>query len=166
MYLLLISISLCVTYYFLRWLFPLFFTRSARSGVRSGYASVVLIFCLSLVGYLVTYSINDPEIQNRFLHGFGGGFMALYTCYLATKDIGIIITRLQFLLFSVLVVGNLGIANEILEFILQSVTGISFVTGVFDTWHDLVSNLIGSLIAAAILTPFVGRDKQNIVAGK
>lgn len=166
MYLLLISISLCITYYFLRWLFPLFFTRQKQHDVRSGYASIVMIFCFSLLGYLVTYSIDDPEIQNRFLHGFGGGFMALYTCYLAVRDIGINITRLQFLVFSMLVVGNLGIANEILEFVLQSMTGISFVTGVFDTWYDLVSNLIGSLIAVAVFTPFVGRDKQNIVVGK
>ena len=128
MYLLLISFSLCITYYFLRWLFPLFFTRLKHYDVRPGYTSIVMIFCLSLLGYVVTYSIDDPELQNRFLHGFGGGFMAMYTCYLAAKDVGINITRVQFLIFSILVVGNLGIANEILEFVLQSITGITFVT--------------------------------------
>ncbi len=161
MYLLLISVSLCITYCFLRWLFPLFFSKLKNHDVRSGFVSILMIFCFSLLGYLVTYSIDDPELRNRFLHGFGGGFMALYTCYLAVKDAGINLTKIQFFIFALLVVGNLGVANEILEFALQSITGITFVSSVYDTWYDLVSNTLGSLIAAVVFTPMVVRSNHD-----
>jgi hypothetical protein len=159
MYLIAITLSLYVSYFALFFVFPFFFeNRQAKIGLKS-LVSVGLIFILSFLGYFIAFNIQDPELSNRFLHGFGGGFMALLVCFLVVKDSNLQIRKFQFIIFSLLVVAALGVVNEILEFFLQNYTGMVFSTSVNDTWLDLISNTVGMLIAVISFTPFVNIKK-------
>lgn len=155
MYLVAITISLCVSYILLYFIFPFFFTNHFVNFTKNSILSLVLIFILSIFGYCVVFNISDAELGNRVLHGFGGGFMALYVCFLVVKDTKLKITQFQFITLSFLIVASLGIANEILEFILQNYFGIVIATSINDTWYDLISNTVGSIIAILCLSPFI-----------
>lgn len=155
MYLLTITIFLCITYGILYVVFPIFFTGRVVALSSRSALSVTIIFVLSLLGYGIALSIPDPEVSNRVIHGFGGGCMAMLVCFLVIKDTRLKVTPFQWLLISLLTVSALGVANEILEFILQSYTNLIFAENINDTWLDLVSNTIGSGLAALVFLPYV-----------
>lgn len=159
MYLVAITLSLCISYFTLSFIFPFFLeNRLLKIGLKS-LVSIGLIFILSFLGYFIAFNIQDSELGNRFLHGFGGGFMALLVCFLVVKDSGLQIRKFQFIFLSLLTVTALGVANEILEFFLQNYAGMTFSTSVNDTWLDLISNTVGMLIAVISFTPFVNIKK-------
>jgi hypothetical protein len=98
---------------------------------------------------------NYPEFSNRVLHAYGGGFMAFLVCFLVVRDSKLSLTKFQFFIFSFLIVAALGVANEILEFFLQNYAGMIFSSHINDTWYDLMSNTIGSLIATVCFVPCI-----------
>lgn len=157
MYLVAISVSLCILYIILFFLFPELFNQERRKIELSSVKSVVLILLLSFFGYFIAFNISDTEWSNRFLHGFGGGFMALLVCFLVIRDTKLKINKFQFLVLSILIVTTLGVANEILEFLLQNYVGFTFATSINDTWLDLTSNAVGSLVAATSFVPLIDR---------
>ncbi|MFZ2252730.1 MAG: hypothetical protein WAW13_00985 [Minisyncoccia bacterium] len=158
MYLVAISVSLCISYFVLFFLIPELFNQERRRRIElSSIKSVVLILLLSFFGYFIAFNISDIELSNRFLHGFGGGFMAFLVCFLVVRDSKVRINKFQFLILSILIVTTLGVANEILEFLLQNFAGFTIAVTINDTWLDLVSNTVGSLLAAACFVPFVDR---------
>lgn len=142
-------------------LFPFFFINQTVRVTSKSFVSLLTIFILSILGYVVAFSIPDPEFGNRILHGFGGGFMGLLVCFLVIKDTKLQLGKFQFVIFSLLVVAALGVANEILEFFLQNYLGRIFAQSVNDTWYDLTSNLIGSLIAALLFVPFIDKEHAS-----
>lgn len=155
MYLIAITFSLCVAYTILLFLFPVVCGLKSFGLSAKSIRSLTVIFLLSFIGYAVAFNISDPEMSNRFLHGFGGGFMSYVVCFLAVKDSRIVINRFRFFILSILFVTGLGVVNEILEFFLQNYLGLIFATSINDTWLDLISNTVGLLIAGILLTPFV-----------
>lgn len=159
MYQLFITTSLCITYGLLYLIFPIFFTNKTVQTSSRSIFSLGIIFLFSILGYAVAVTITDPELGNRILHGFGGGFMALLVCFLVVKDTNIQIRKFQFFLFSLLVVATLGVANEILEFFLQNYTDLVLAQSINDTWYDLISNSVGSFIAAVLFLPFIDNKR-------
>lgn len=157
MYLILISVSLCISYFVLFFIFPELFNQERRKIESSIFVSILLILLLSFLGYFITFNISDVELSNRFLHGFGGGFMAFLVCFFVVRDAKLKINKFQFFVLSILIVTSLGVANEILEFLLQNFAGFTIAVTINDTWLDLVSNTVGSLLAAVCFVPFVGR---------
>lgn len=155
MYLLTVAICLCIAYLFFLFIFPIFFKEKGHPIELHIWRSVAIIFVCSLIGYGIALSIPNPDLGNRFLHTFGGGFMAFFTCFLVVKDRRLQINRLQFFIFSFLVVIALGVANEILECILQNSGIIVAATSLNDTWFDLISNTVGALIASVVFVPFI-----------
>ena len=95
MYLVFMTLSLCVTYFVIFNYSPLFFNTSAVKISSKSFKSVAFIASLSLLGYLIAFNIPDLELSNRFLHGFGGGFMAFLVCFLAIKDSKLPIKKLK-----------------------------------------------------------------------
>lgn len=157
MYLIAITLSLCIAYFALFLIFPFFFEhRVAKIGPKS-LLSVALIFIISFLGYLIAFTIPDLELSNRFLHGFGGGFMALFVCFLVAKDSHVRINKFQFIFLSLLTVTALGVVNEILEFFLQNYGGVIFAASINDTWLDLISNTIGIALALIAFAPFINK---------
>lgn len=161
MYLVLLTVGLCLAYPALHALYSLFF-EGKLAPMRSGAAvSVLAVACFSLAVFFVSAAVPDAETSNRILHVFGGGFLAFAICFLVVRDAGLRIGRFRFLVFSFLVVMALGVANEILEYFLQTYFRFGFARDVDDTWLDLVSNVVGAAIAAAIFTPLVDRETRR-----
>lgn len=157
MYLLAITAGLNLVYIVLIFGLPYFFNTPISTSKNIQIRSILTITILSFFGYGISFLIPDVELSNRFLHGFGGGFLAIFSCFCAFKDGVVPISKLQFFIFTILLVATLGVTNEILEFCLQNYLGFTFAISVNDTWLDLVSNSIGSIVAVGILTPFINK---------
>ncbi len=140
-------------YLFLYFFLPVFFQQKTQPLAKRSADSIGLIVLLSLAIFVLTAAVQDQEISNRLLHIFGGGFLALTTCFLVVRDTKLKITKFQFFVISFLIVTALGVGNELLEFLLQSTTGTIFSPTPTDTWLDLLSNTIGALLASACLIP-------------
>jgi len=78
MYLLLITTGMCFAYIFLYYLFSYFFKNSATPLNRSAFYSILYIILSSLAAYKLSFAISDPELGNRIMHMFGGGFLAFF----------------------------------------------------------------------------------------
>jgi len=165
MYLIALTFGLCLSYFVFTLLFSAFFKNQfAIFNSRSLY-SVILIVIASVIIFSISLSISDIELSNRVLHALGGGFLTFFVCFLAFRDSRVAIGKFQFLVFSILLVTTLGVANEILEFFLQSYFHLPFSLNPNDTWLDLISNTVGLLLGAIILAPFVGRKSRPSQTG-
>jgi hypothetical protein len=154
-FLLLLAAGMGLGYLALLYLFTYFFTgRLPTLGPRSFYTALGVVV-LSLAGYGVSFSYPDPEIGNRILHAFGGGFLAFLMCFLVWRETKLPITIFQFTVFSALIVTAMGVGNEMLEFFLQNYRDLLFARDPNDTWLDLISNTVGLAIAAGLLLPFM-----------
>ncbi len=162
MYLFAIAIGLCCVYIGLLFFFPYFFGQKNGGITRGSIISFGLLFLLSITAYWIAYSIPDPVLGNRVLHSLGGGFSAFIACWLAIRDSEIRIDRVRFVILSILIVSCLGIANEIMEFMLQSITGVVYADSINDTWLDLISNTVGIVVAAVIFVPFIKSDPVTV----
>ena len=163
MFILNFTIGYCLLYLGLAYLFPLFFTgrRPINVGEKISPRVILLIIIVTLAIFSFTTRIQDPMIENRLQHALGGGFLAFFICFLAARSSGVKITRFQFFFFSFLIATALGVANEILEYFLQTYTSLHFASSVADTWLDLVSNTVGILVATAIFLPFRRRLEEG-----
>ena len=76
--------------------------------------------------------------------------MAMLVCYRAMKDAHLKISRFQFVALSLLLATAMGVANELMEFSIQTTAGIIFAPNTMDTWLDLTSNTVGMVVAGTI----------------
>jgi ABC-type Fe3+-siderophore transport system permease subunit len=155
LYAIVITVGLVAAYFGIAFLLSFFFTGKRPIFTRNSLVSVGIIGILSAAGYVVAFTISDPEVGNRILHGFGGGFMALLVCFFVIKDTRLQINKFQFFVISFLLVTSLGVANEILEFFLEQHLHLVFVPHIYDTWFDLMSNTVGVITGLLVCTPFV-----------
>jgi len=151
-YLTFINLALCVCYFLFIFLFSKFFEQKEKTKIYSKRTlfSLLLITVLSWVIYFISYSFSNLEMGNRFLHALGGGFMSVVVCYLAVRNNKFSLTRFQFFVFSFMLVSTMGVANELLEFFLQSYFHLPAASTITDTWLDLLSNTVGILIASLV----------------
>ncbi|MFA5829637.1 MAG: hypothetical protein WC843_04030 [Candidatus Gracilibacteria bacterium] len=160
MYLLLLTIAMCLAYVVLYFLFSFFFKNKFTPITGKSFISIFLIIIVSFIAYTASFGVADPELGNRIMHMFGGGFLAFMVCFLVVKDSKLAINKFQFFIFSFLIVIALGVANEIAEFFLQNFAYLRFSSSINDTWLDLISNVIGALIAAVCFVPFLKRNTK------
>ena len=155
-----IALALCATYFILLSLFPTFFAQKITLPRRSPWFSLSCIIAFLALAYAISFSIQDPELNNRAVHIFGGGFAGLLTCFFAARDSRVLINKFQFFVFSALIVLALGVANELFEFILQMYGWIISSASFEDTWFDLASNAIGIVLASVCLVPLYKGEAQ------
>lgn len=158
---LLLTTLYCLVYAVFFRLFPYFFNQPRPPFSKRSIYSIGIIVALSALAYLISYHIPDIQLGNRFLHAFGGGFLAFLTCWLIVRDTKIKISKFRFFVFSLLIVTALGVGNELLEFFLQTTTGYPFSDSIIDTWLDLTSNTVGALITAVLLTPWLSKPSDT-----
>lgn len=156
MYLLALAFLYPVVYAGMLLSIPLVFGARVKISYRKSAVSIAIIVALYLAIFAASSLMNE-ELANWLLHTWGGGALVALTCFLAMRDSGVQSTTLQFFVFGFLVATALGVANELVEFFLQSQFGIIFAESIQDTWVDLANNSIGILVALACLTPFVRR---------
>jgi hypothetical protein len=157
MYLLFITVSLCLVYFVFCFLYPYFFRQPISPLKPRIFISLAIIIAVSVLVHLISFNITNQEISNRLLHGLGGGFLGYLICFLVVRDGKLNITKFQFFVFSFLLVTALGVGNEIIEFIIQNHLHLIFAPNINDTWLDLVSNTVGTLFGAVLFTPFIKR---------
>ncbi len=144
-----------VVYAVLLHLFSYFFNLKAYSNKGGVFKSLVFISVVFLLFFAISEVVTDRDLGNRILHSLAGGFTATLLCFFAMRDSCTNITRLQFAIFTFLIVMSLGVANEITEFAGQNLGLYVFSTSINDTWLDLVSNTVGAIVGCVALTPFV-----------
>lgn len=156
-----------VSYFVLFEIFALFFDRHfERVHIRS-FISIGLIAALYYLSLWLAFSIPDgmalfgvSDFGNRIQHALGGGFVTLFMCYRIVRDGRFRTTRLQFVIFSFLIVTVFGVANEVFEFFGQNFTSfLVFADSINDTWLDLISNSAGAGLGILICTPFIGAHR-------
>ena len=148
-----ITLALCATYGIILELFPRLFVQERSTSLKNPLPTLFFIIIFSTLSYTVSIAIPDPSLSNRVLHVFGGGFLAFAVSFLAARDSQISINKFQLLVISTLISLALGVANELLEFILQSSGLVIAARNVDDTWFDLASNTIGIILASIIFVP-------------
>ena len=160
MYLIALGVGLCLSYILLSYGLPWFFEgRRGRLG-EAAARSVVVIAFVAFAAFFVSFQISDEQLANRMLHALGGGFVGFLVCILATRDNHLGIGRTRVFIASMLIVTGMGVANELIEFFLDTYTSLLFSASRTDTWFDLASNLTGALIAAPLFLPLVPRRKM------
>ena len=146
-YLAFIVVSSIIVYSALLVMLPHFFNVRRKWQIYFSWRSISLIAFCGLLTQAAIFANPDPTIDNRILHLLGGGFLALLLCYLAERDEKLPINRSQFIILNFSLAMTLGVANEILEFLLQNYAGLSISTSINDTWLDLISNACGAAMA-------------------
>src|SRR6185436_4795516 len=126
LYLVFISSCMLAAYFVLYILFCFFFKNHFSLPTSKSIKSVLLVVVLSIVFELISESIPNKALSNRFLHAFGGGFLTYIVCYLVALDAKIKVTKFQFFVFSFMVVMTLGVGNEIFEYFLQMNSNLVF----------------------------------------
>lgn len=159
MYIFFITVGLNLIYALFLFLFPFFFYQAADKTSDKSLFSFIIITIFSFASYFAAISAPSDWFSNRLLHFLVGGFLSILICFLAVKDINLKIGKFQFFLFSFLLAVALGVGNEIIEFMLQNYFELTFARSVTDTWLDLISNVLGALLAAAVFTPFINPIK-------
>src|SRR3989344_9085772 len=134
LFLTLLTALFCISYFVFYLTFPIFFGQSRPEIGRRCLLSLALIIALSVAAYFISISIPDEQIGNRFLHAFGGGFLAFLMCWLVARDTNLRVSKFQFFVFSFLIATALGVGNELLEFALEITTGLIFAPTIADTW--------------------------------
>jgi hypothetical protein len=141
-----------IVYFVLFYSLPVFWNQPRHALPKRWWHTVLFFVGAILAILLITELIIRGEIGNRLQHTIGGGILAFYLYYCAMRDTHIKVTPLQFFVFGFLIVIALGVANELMEFFMQSFhIHISAIT-ITDTWIDLTSNTIGAALAGAWLT--------------
>lgn len=151
-------VCMSILYFALVLLFPFFFNQQLVKITKRSFLSIAIISGFSILVGSIVFSINNDVFANRFQHAFMGGFLAFLVCYLSAKDSRVSINKFQFFFFSLLIVTSLGVVNEMAEYIGQNYTPLVFSNSINDTWLDLISNTIGSLIAGITFTPFFKKE--------
>jgi len=155
MYLAALVTGLCLSYVVLSYGLPWFFEGRRARLSPNALRSILVIALSASIAFFVSFQIEDIQLANRALHMLGGGFVAFLACVLAARDTGLTIGRLRFFIVATLLVTFMGVANELVEFVLDTYTSLLFSSSRIDTWLDLASNVLGILIAAVCLLSFV-----------
>lgn len=150
LYLFFIAVALGMSYFLLSFIFSKFFSQPLADKSLKKIYPVASIVILSII--ISASTLEMPTgLDNRLLHAFGGGLMVVLVCFLATKNLQSGISRFQFAVISTLTATAFGVANELLEFFLQSYFSLVANTGLNDTWLDLTSNTVGIMIAIILV---------------
>lgn len=164
MFLSCITIGLVSVYLINFFFLPRFFDSALfDEKLKPSITSIVCIVLLSIIGYGISFSILDEALSNRFLHGFGGGFMAAFSISLSFRDMGFQGSALQYSVFLLFGVSFLGVCHEITEFLLQvtEVTHHLYATTITDTWLDLLSNTTGCVLGILLLFPLIKKHQSR-----
>lgn len=128
------------------------FTFSAESNRSRLIAGIAIVFPLfiGVILPLLGIDLNDG-LGNRLLHGLGGGgtiaILLLSVLVRSTRPISFL--GKCFLLLAVVSIA--GVANEVLECILDMLGLGMFSENRTDTWYDLISNTIGAFVFIPLL---------------
>ena len=150
-----IVLAMCASYFAVAAFFAWLFEKPFPTFTHKSFFSVLLISVCVSAAYVIADVSANVELGNRLQHALGGGFAGVLVCFLSARDTQLRIGRLRFMAMALLMVTAMGVANELLEFILQTHSHYIFSDNPLDTWRDLASNTAGACVGLVILAPFV-----------
>lgn len=150
MFLFLVVFGLVGLYVFLFFALPSFFSQNVLSWKQLSSGSMLLVGILSLTITVLTACFPSEWWGNRFEHAVGGGVVCSLVFLLAIRDSKTMLSQYRYIVMSVLVVTFFGVCNELVELVGQAMypSTLIFSATVYDTWLDLLSNMVGTASAA------------------
>jgi hypothetical protein len=143
MYFLIMLIGYALTYplvtIFLQYFFGQQISLARLSPRHLIYVAIFVVATLALVA-----SLPDPALANRIQHAFAGAFAVTALSYIAWLASGVSLSKFQFFCLACLLASCFGIANELLESIMQIQGRHIFADSIEDTWYDLWANSVGA----------------------
>ena len=146
----------CVAYAFFVLAIPFCITDTVGSVKDIRPVSLVTIAVLCLVTFGISFVIPNDFWANRWLHAVGGGMTGFILYWLAVRDSHTSLNTTQFFVLGFLLVTALGVANELMEMILQLAHIEIAAATVTDTWFDLASNTVGATLTGLVVSYKVG----------
>lgn len=146
MYLLVLLLGMFTSYFLIALILSKLLLIKLKFDPKRIVISISIILIFTIISYLVAMNISDREFANRLQHALAGGFNIVLVVFLVKRDFEIRLTWFQFVIISILLVGFLGICNEILEYFMQVYFHIIFAPNAIDTWLDLISNFAGAVL--------------------
>lgn len=120
-----------------------------RPSFRIGHLVIVAIIGLIIAAYVGTR--NESMTANFFQHAVGGGFVTGLLTLSVLHSFKLRLSKLETVTIIIASVSVFGIANELLEFFLQSTTSLRFANDAADTWRDLTANMSGAMLASLVV---------------
>lgn len=124
-----------------------FFSKEAK--IDKSIIYLFFAFCLPLVWVFLPKEVVTLREVNFIQHAVGGGvavaFVAIYLIKNFRERFEIFNYFLFQLIFVFALVSMLGVVNELLEFLLDTLKIGIFSSDRYDTWYDLVANTSGAM---------------------
>lgn len=118
--------------------------KPTREIFKSSYLLVVGALIIVLFSTFFSNSIVNTGFGNFLLHFIGGGVNCSLVFEFIKKSTKLEIPFILEIICLFFLVSGLGVANELLEFLLDSLTNLRFSLDRLDTWKDLVANTLGA----------------------
>lgn len=117
--------------------------------VDSNIIYLIFAACLPLIWIFLPRELASVRQVNFLQHMIGGGvavaFVSIYFIKSLRENYPIFKNPIFQLFFVYALVSMLGVANEILEFMLDRLKVGIFSTDRYDTWFDLTANTVGAI---------------------
>jgi hypothetical protein len=109
--------------------------------------SWLLLLCIILICSFIFYGdMFNSGGGNFLLHFFGGGVVTSLIFTFTLSHIRYQIPLLLQLVLLYFLVSGLGCANELLEFLLDTITKNPYSMSRIDTWKDMLANTSGAVV--------------------
>ena len=119
------------------------FPRPHVKTIRSFTTWHLLAMLAAAAGVGGSHLFADAVTANFIQHLIGGGVTSFCLVMYGVDQLKLKLTVLQLLVLVVAVVSLLGVANELVEYVIELTTGRIFSWDTHDTWRDLAANTIG-----------------------
>lgn len=123
--------------------------------INSNLIYLVFAFILPLIWIFIPLELRDNRFINFLQHSIGGGVAVGFVGFYLIQSLDSLWPLLkkfpiQFI-FVYLLVSGFGVANELLEFLLDTFGVGIFSADRYDTWFDLFANTSGAIIIFLVL---------------
>ncbi len=110
---------------------------------------LVFAFCLPLVWVFLPKEVLTLREVNFIQHAVGGGVAVGFVAIYLIKNLRVKLLVFDYFIFQFIfvfaLVSMLGVTNELLEFLLDTLQIGIFSSDRYDTWFDLMANTSGAL---------------------
>lgn len=114
-----------------------------KSEAKPLWLMAAFVFIFGLIGG--HYFDFNGVWPDAWLHFIGGGGVSAVILNYGLKRLKLKLSFFQSLVAVYLLASSLGVANEILELVLDQWSGKNFSSTRLDTWHDLLANTLGAV---------------------
>ncbi len=135
---------------FLKGFFKRFLLSKKEIIKKSRYLLFFVLLILLMLLVISPNTLFKDSLGNFWLHFIGGGFTVAGIYIYWLQCIKYKIDEFLQWFFLYFIVSGSGVANEMLEFLLDTIFKLDFTSSRTDTWKDLLANTLGAFCFWAI----------------